>query len=91
MSGTIPALEAIRRFEARPPADRLADWIDETLRERRTSDYLAERLARAVVGTEGGPFLVYRRRRLVAWLSDQLHRNSTFDEIVRDLIADRGL
>ena len=91
LGGTIPALEAIRRFEDRPPANRLANWIDETLRERRTSDYLAERLARAVVGTEGGPFLVYRRRRLVAWLSDELHRNRPYDAIVRDLIADRGL
>ena len=91
LTGAIPALEAIRRFEVRPPATRLAGWIDETLRERRTSDYLAERLARTVVGTEGGPFLVYRRRRLVAWLGDELHRNRPYDAIVRDLIADRGL
>ena len=34
---------------------------------------------------------MYRRRRLVAWLGDELHRNHSYDAIVRDLIADRGL
>ena len=91
LTGTIPSLEAIRRFEVRPADGRLAAWLDEALADNRASDYLAERLARAFVGTEGGPFLVYRRRRLVAWLSDQLRANRPYDAIVRDLIATEGV
>src|SRR5262249_38526401 len=66
-------------------------WLDELLRDRRTSDYLAERLARAFVGTEDGPFLLFRRRRFTTWLSDAILANRPYDAIVRDLIADRGL
>ena len=91
LTGTIPALAAIRRFEAWPAADRLASAREELLADPRTGDYLAERLARAFVGTEGGPFLVYRRRRLVAWLADELRLNRPYDQIVRDLIAGEGL
>ena len=35
-------------------------------------------LARAYVGTEDGPFLIYRRRRFVSWLSDQLFKARVF-------------
>ena len=91
LTGTIPSLEEIRRFEARPPRARLARWLDDLLLDRRSADYLAERLARAFVGTEGGPFLVYRRRRFVSWLSDELIRNRPYDELVRDLIAGKGV
>src|SRR5438270_13773864 len=54
LTGSIPSLEEIRRLEARPPEVRLARWLDELLVDRRSADYLAERLARAFVGTEGG-------------------------------------
>ena len=91
LTGTIPSLEEIRRFEALPPSDRVARWLDELLLDRRSADYLAERLARAFVGVEGGPFLVYRRRKFVAWLGDELHRGRPYDEIVRDLIAGSGV
>jgi len=40
------------------------------------------------VGTEDGPFIIYRRRRFVSWLSDQFFANRPYDEIVRELIAD---
>ena len=60
------------------------------LRDRRCTDYLAERLARVYVGTEDGPFILFRRRRFVAWLSDALLENRRYDALVRDLIADRG-
>ncbi len=89
--GSIPSLEEIRRFEARPAGSRFARWVDDLLLDRRSADYLAERLARAFVGTEGGPFLVYRRRRFVSWLSDELARNRPYDRVVRDLIAGRGV
>jgi hypothetical protein len=91
LTGTIPSLEEIRRIEAGPEADRVGRWVDELLRDRRSSDYLAERLARAFVGIEGGPFLVYRRRRFVSWLSDELFKNRPYDQIVRDLIAGQGV
>ena len=73
LTGSVPSLEEIRRFEALPAAgDGIDAWLDDLLRDRRSSDYLAERLARAYVGTEDGPFLVFRRRRFVAWLSDAI-------------------
>ena len=90
LMGTIPSLEEVRAFEA-APGDRLAAWLGAILRDPRFHDYFAERLARAYVGTEDGPFIVYRRRRFVAWLSDELARDRPYDEIVRHLIADSGL
>jgi hypothetical protein len=65
--------------------------VDGLLRDRRFADYWAERLARAFVGTEDGPFLVFRRRRFVSWLSDELLRGRPYDQVVRALIADEGL
>ena len=52
---------------------------------------IAERLARAYVGTENGPFLIYRRRRFANWLSDQLHNNLPYDRLVRELIDSTGI
>jgi hypothetical protein len=91
LTGSIPSLEEVRRFESRPPAGRVAAWLNELLRDRRCADYLAERLARAFVGTEDGPFLLFRRRRFTTWLSDAILENRPYDRIVRDLIADQGL
>lgn len=91
LTGSIPSLEEIRRFEARPAGRRLEPWLDEILRDRRSADYLAERLARAYVGTEDGQFLLFRRRRFTTWLSDALLANRPYDQIVRDLIASEGL
>ena len=91
LCGSVPSLEEIRRFEARPKEGRIEAWLDDLLGDRRCADYLAERFARAFVGTEDGPFLLYRRRRFVAWLSDALLENRPYDALVRDLIADRGL
>jgi hypothetical protein len=89
--GTIPSLEEIRRWEAEPPSTRRELWLTSILNDRRCHDYLAERLARAFVGVHNEPFLIYRRRRFVTWLSDQLQANRPYDAIVRDLIADAGL
>ncbi len=91
LTGTVPSIEEIRQFEARPADDRLRHWLDGLLRDRRCADYLAERLARAYVGTEDGPFLIFRRRRFVAWLSDELLRNRPYNDLVRELIAGNGL
>lgn len=91
LTGTIPAIEEVRRFEALPEAGRVDAWLEEILRDRRCADYLAERLARAFVGTEDGPFLVFRRRRFTTWLSDALLENRPYDAIVRDLLTESGL
>jgi hypothetical protein len=84
-------LEEIRQFQSYQGEDRLQWWLAGLFRERRFADYLAERLARAYVGTEDGPFIVYRRRRFITWLSDQVLANRPYDELVRDLIASDGL
>jgi hypothetical protein len=89
LTGTIPSLEELRRFEADNSS--LQVWLSERLSDPRSSDYLAERLARATVGVQDGPFLIYRRRRFVSWLADELQANRPFDQIVRSLIAEEGL
>jgi hypothetical protein len=91
LCGTIPSLEEIRRFEARPRPGRLEAWLSELLRDRRCADYLAERFARVFVGTEDGPFLLFRRRRFTTWLSDALVDNRPYSSIVHDLIAETDL
>jgi len=91
LTGSIPSLEEIRRLDSLPEGERAARYVDALLSDRRFADYFAERLARAYVGTEGGPFLVYRRRRFVSWLSDQIAEGRPYDRVVRDLIASDGL
>jgi hypothetical protein len=91
LCGTVPSLEEIRRFESRPREKRVDAWLDDLLADRRCADYLAERFARAYVGTEDGPFILYRRRRFVTWLSDAFVENRPYDVLVRDLIASHGL
>lgn len=91
LAGTIPSLEDVRHLESLPKNEQLDVWLAELLADRRSADYLAERLARAYVGVEDGPFLLYRRRRFVSWLADELAANRPYDAIVRHLIADTGL
>jgi hypothetical protein len=91
LCGSVPSLEEIRRFEARPTEGRIEAWLNDLLSDRRCADYLAERFARGFIGTEDGPFLVFRRRRFIAWLSDALLENRPYDALVKDLITDRGL
>ncbi|MFP6674313.1 MAG: DUF1549 domain-containing protein, partial [Pirellulaceae bacterium] len=90
LAGTLPSLEEIRALEQLPKDERIDWWLDRLFSDRRYADYVAERLARAYVGTENGPFLMFRRRRFTHWLSDQLHENRSYDAIVRDLISGRG-
>ena len=88
--GNIPSLEELRAFEFFPQSQRMAWLLERHLADRRHSDYLAERLARAFVGTDQGPFLVFRRRRFVNWLSDQLYERRPYDALVRELLSGRG-
>jgi len=97
LHGTIPSLEEIRRFEdaqqrtSKSEADLITRWTERLLRDSRFSDYFAERLARSLVGTDGGQFIVYRRDRFVDWLGEQLAAHRPWHHITRDVIADKGL
>ena len=91
LAGTIPSVEEIRAFEKVPSGQRVDWWLSHLLEDPRFSDYLAERIARIAVGVEGGPFIVYRRHRLVTWLSDEIRRNRPYDELVRELVTAEGI
>ena len=89
--GTVPSLEDIRRFEADEQPDRIDRWVVDMLKDSRFSDYFAERLARSLVGVEGGPFIIFRRDRMTAWLADQLRKDASWSEMTKELIAAEGL
>ena len=90
LCGSLPSLEEIRELQRVDP-DQQVDWyVSHLLEDRRTGDYLAERFARAFVGVETGPFLVYRRSRFVSWLSDQLVANARYDQIVEEMLNGSG-
>jgi hypothetical protein len=91
LTGTVPSLEEIRRLEQISESQRVGWWLDQIYADRRYADYIAERLTRVYVGVEEGPFLVFRRRRFTSWLSDRLHANMPYDEIVRQLISETGV
>jgi len=91
LTGTIPSLEEIKAFEKQKPEHRVEWWVSRLLEDKRYADYVAERLARTYVGVENGQFLIFRRRRFVHWLSERLHENMAYDELVRRLLTDEGL
>ncbi|MFO1482902.1 MAG: DUF1553 domain-containing protein [Verrucomicrobiaceae bacterium] len=91
LTGSIPSLQEVRVLESVKSADVPQWWLSHLLKDRRTSDYLAERLVRVYVGIENGPFLIYRRRRLVDWLSDSIQQNRPYDQIARSLISSQGI
>lgn len=91
LTGTIPSLEWIRTFESWPHETRLNNTLQLIFEDPRYGDYMAERFARAFVGVENGPFLVYRRRRLVDDLSESIQSNQPYDRIVRELITAQGV
>lgn len=89
--GTTPSLEEVRLFEADKQPDRIERWTERMLADRRFADYFTRRFTRVFLGSLNGEFIVFRRDRFWAWLSDQIHANRPYDEIVRDMIAGRGL
>ena len=89
--GATPSLEEIRWIEQLPEDRQVEQYLDSLFADRRYSDYLAERLVRPLVGVEEGPFLVYRRRRFVSWMSDQLFENRRYDAIIRECLASDGI
>jgi hypothetical protein len=44
-----------------------------------------------LVGVEGGPFIIFRRDRLTAWLAEQLRQDASWSEMTKQLIAAEGL
>ncbi|MEM7145607.1 MAG: DUF1549 domain-containing protein [Verrucomicrobiota bacterium] len=91
LTGSIPSLEEIRALEAQPEDERIQWWLTRLFEDRRYADFIAERFARSVVGVENGPFLVYRRHRLVEWLADQFQNNRPYDDLVQSLITSEGI
>jgi hypothetical protein len=91
LTGTIPSLEEIREIERLPEGQRLEWWTSRLLEDRRFGDYVGERLARAFVGTDEGPPILYRRRRFVTWLSDQLMARTPYNELAQKMIGGNGI
>lgn len=91
LHGTIPSLDEIRQFEADQQPRRLARWTERMLQDPRFGDYFAERFSRVLAGAENGQFVLFRRDRFNAWLSEQFHENRPWDATARALIAGRGL
>ena len=91
LHGTIPSLEEIREFENDQQPDRLERWVSRLLSDKRFGEYFAQRLSRAMVGTEEGPFLVFRRGKLNEWLADQVQQDEAWDTIVTRLMTQTGL
>ena len=90
--GTIPSLQEVREIERRPAEGRRAWLVDRALQDPRFAWALASRLARVVVGDDSKvDDLLYRRRKLVAWLAGELARHRPWDEVVRELIAAEGI
>ncbi|HSH96523.1 MAG TPA: DUF1549 domain-containing protein [Roseimicrobium sp.] len=91
LTGTIPSLPEIRSLEQQSSDQVVQWWLSRLFEDRRYSDYVAERLARVYVGVENGPFLIYRRHRMVEWLSDEVAANRPYDQITRQLIGAKGI
>lgn len=84
------SLEEIRVLEQMPEERRTVWWTEYLLKDRRSYDYLAERWTRATVGTNQGPFLIFRRRKYVDWIADHFEKGTPYDVIVRDLLEAKG-
>lgn len=91
LMGTVPSIEEIRQFESDDQPDRLGRWTQKILHDKRYAEYIAQRLARCFIGADDGQFVVFRRDRFNAWLSEQLQLATPYDEIVRRMVASKGL
>lgn len=90
--GSVPSVQDMRWLEAQPADQRIGRWTERMLADPRCHDYLAERLARAMNSlAPAEPFFMYRRRRFVEWLSDQIANRVPYDRIVRECIAAEGV
>lgn len=88
--GSGMSMEEIRALEMLPEDHRVPMHREQLLADKRFADYWGERLGRAFVGADEGPFLVFRRRKFVNWLSNQIASNEPYNSIVRQLVTGRG-
>lgn len=91
MIGSGMSFEEIRALQAIPEEDQVHWWTSRMLEDARWSDYFAQRLSRAYVGTANGPFLLFRRRKFNAWIAEQLAKDEGYDRIVHSMISADGL
>ena len=59
LTGTVPSIEDLKVIESLPPHDRIDWYTQRLLADRRHSNYFAERLGRAYVGTDQGLSLIH--------------------------------
>ncbi len=86
------SLEEIRALESIPADKQIDWWTDYLLSDQRWADYFAERFSRAYVGTNDGPFLLFRKRKLNTWLAEQFRDEEVgYDQIVRAMLSSEGL
>ncbi len=91
MIGSGMSFEEIRALQSVPQQDRVHWWTSRMLQDPRWADYFAQRLSRAYVGTANGPFLLFRRRKLNAWISEQLANDVGYDRLAHSMISAEGL
>lgn len=85
------SLEEVRALQLQANDKQISWWTDYLLQDRRWADYFAERFARAFVGVDEGPFILFRRRKFRLWLADQFEQGVPYDEIVRQMLSSDGL
>ena len=85
------SLEEIRALNLVKEDRQIEWWTNYLLKDRRWADYFAERIARAYVGADEGPFLLFRRRKFTMWLADHLESETRYDKIVTDVLSSEGL
>lgn len=98
--GCTPSLEELRAIDkigsggtGSEEADweKIQWWTDYLLSDPRWSEYFAERFSRAMLGTDQGPFVVFRRNRFDAWLASEFAKGTRYDRIVQDILVAEGL
>ncbi|MEM6690054.1 MAG: DUF1549 domain-containing protein [Planctomycetota bacterium] len=89
--GSGVSLEEIRDLETLPEHQRFSTHRERLLKDPRFHHYFGERWARILVGTDGGEFLAYRRRRFRTWLAGCFEQNWTHDRLVKQLITAEGI
>ena len=85
------SLEEIRSLEKIEESKRERKHLENLLTDQRFHHYWAERWTRFLVGTDGGQFIVYRRRRFRIWLAEVFASNQRYDRMVRELLTAEGL
>ncbi len=89
--GNSLSLEELRAIEQIAPEQRIEWWTDYLLADLRWSDCFAVRFSRAFVGTNQGPFLLFRRRKFQLWLAEEFRQGTPYDQIVRKMFSAKGL